>query len=156
MKRLLVFSALLLPSASASAQVPDFTRDIQPIFQQSCYPCHAAKAQMGGLRLDSRKIALDKVIDAGHSANSTLVKRITGAGDQPRMPLSGKPLTVEQIALIKRWIDAGASWPASASVDPPEASQALGIHSAATSRCAASGIEVAGQRYRSIRARASE
>ena len=104
---------------AASPAAVDFTRDVQPIFAQSCYQCHGAKVQMGGLRLDAKASALHggqsgAAILPGKSQDSLLYRRITGSGDQARMPMGGKPLSTEQIASIARWIDAGAVWPDSA------------------------------------------
>jgi hypothetical protein len=42
-----------------------------------------------------------KVILPGDAQNSILYQRITGAGDQPRMPMGAKPLDPQQIAIIK-------------------------------------------------------
>lgn len=111
---MLRFSLLLAPALLA--QPVDFTRDIQPIFQQSCSNCHGDKTQLGQLRLDS-KTAAAKTLKPGDSAASTLYQRIAGTSDQPRMPMGAKPLAAEQIALIKRWIDEGATWPDSASTN---------------------------------------
>ena len=57
---------LSLNAAAQSAQVVDFGRDIQPIFQQSCVSCHGAKMQLGGLRLDSKAMAA-KAIQTGNA-----------------------------------------------------------------------------------------
>ncbi len=89
----------------------DFARDIQPIFAASCAGCHGEKKQAAGLRLDSKKIVLSKVIIPGKSDQSELFRRVAGLGDQARMPMNGKPLAAEQVALIKAWIDEGAAWP---------------------------------------------
>ncbi|MEP7339856.1 MAG: PSD1 and planctomycete cytochrome C domain-containing protein [Acidobacteriota bacterium] len=99
------------PNAVARQQKVDFVRDIQPIFAASCAGCHGAKKQAAGLRLDSKKVALGKVIKPGQAAESELYRRVAGIGDQARMPMGGKPLTAEQIALIKLWIEQGADWP---------------------------------------------
>lgn len=112
------FSALL-PRSAAQTQGPakiDFKRDIEPIFAQACHQCHNAKKAAGQLRLDAKQLALKggisgAVIVPGHSAESLLVKRILGAGGQPRMPMGGDPLPPAQIELLKRWIDQGAIWP---------------------------------------------
>ncbi|MGH9802035.1 MAG: DUF1549 domain-containing protein, partial [Blastocatellia bacterium] len=96
--------------AQQSAKV-DFARDIQPIFAASCARCHGEKKQAAGLRLDSKKIALAKVIKPGKAVESELYRRVAGLGDQARMPMGGKPLSAEQIALIKTWIEQGAQWP---------------------------------------------
>src|SRR5260370_41695154 len=79
------------------ASAVDFAKDIQPIFETSCYACHGSKLQMGGLRLDSKKSALaggqsGAVIDPGKSAESPLYRRLAGIGDKPRLPIGGKPL----------------------------------------------------------------
>ena len=89
----------------------DFVREIQPIFQSHCYGCHGPNRQMAGLRLDSKKIALAKVVIPGRAAESALYQRVAGLGDQARMPMNGEALKSDQITLIKTWIDQGAEWP---------------------------------------------
>jgi mono/diheme cytochrome c family protein len=108
-------------SAGLSLAAPpvDFVKDIQPIFSASCYSCHGAKAQMGGLRLDAKNLAA-KSIKPGHAAESSLYLRVAGIGDQARMPMGGKPLSPDQINAIKSWIDQGAPWPDSASAQAAE------------------------------------
>jgi len=98
---------------------PDFVKDVQPILEKSCYQCHGPKAQLGGLRLDSKTLAA-KSIHAGKAAESSLFLRVTGAGEQARMPMGGKPLAAEQIATLKAWIDGGAEWPEAASAQVAE------------------------------------
>src|ERR1700732_2761195 len=94
-------------------------KQIQPIFASSCYGGHGPKMQMAGLRLDEKSAALaggqaGAVIIPGKSADSPLFRRVAGLGDQPRMPMGGKPLDASQIALVREWIDQGAEWPDSA------------------------------------------
>jgi mono/diheme cytochrome c family protein len=89
----------------------DFAREVQPIFQAHCYGCHGPNRQMAGLRLDSKKIALAKVVIPGRAAESALYQRVAGTGDQARMPMNGEALKPDQVALIRRWIDEGAAWP---------------------------------------------
>jgi mono/diheme cytochrome c family protein len=101
----------------------DFETQILPIFAQSCLQCHGPKAQMGQLRLDDKRLAIGgglskRAIVPGDSAASTLYQRVAGHGDQARMPMGGQPLSSEQIALIKHWIDGGASWPDSTARGP--------------------------------------
>jgi hypothetical protein len=88
----------------SSASAVDFANDVQPIFEKSCYACHGAKQQMGGLRLDSKTTAL-AVIQPGKPDDSTLYRRVAGIGDQARMPMGGKPLLPSQIAVIRKWIE---------------------------------------------------
>ena len=49
-----------------------------------------------------------KEITPGDSAGSRLIKRVEGAGGENRMPLGGKALEPEQIAILRKWIDEGA------------------------------------------------
>lgn len=104
------------PSSSAASNPPqqskvDFVKEVQPIFQAHCYGCHGPNKQMAGLRLDSKKLALAKVIVPGKAKQSALYQRVAGIGDQARMPMKAEPLKPEQVALLRRWIDEGASWP---------------------------------------------
>jgi len=120
---LLWTAMLLLFQASSGEAMEDsskrtinFARDIQPILAASCYHCHGPETEMGELRLDLKQAAFQggisgKVIVPGKSQESLLLQRVLGLGDKPRMPLSGSPLNPEQIALLRDWIDQGASWP---------------------------------------------
>jgi len=119
----LLFGVLF--TVSSSAADVDFARDIQPIFAQSCYSCHGPKSQLGGLRLDAKSTAMTggqsgKVIVAGKASNSLLLQRILGSGEQARMPMGGKPLPPDKIALIRQWIDSGAEWPDTPSTETAE------------------------------------
>ena len=101
--------ALLLsafPGLAAAANV-EFARDIQPILAQRCISCHSERTHMANLRLDTRAAA-DHVLTTG-----LLLRKVSGQ-ENSVMPPVGAPLTPDQIALLKTWIDAGAPWPASA------------------------------------------
>ncbi|HEU0007842.1 MAG TPA: PSD1 and planctomycete cytochrome C domain-containing protein, partial [Terriglobia bacterium] len=107
--------------APASRAV-EFAKDIQPILASRCVQCHSSKNIMGGLRLDSTKALAGglsgKVILPGKSAESLLVKMIGGQIEGKRMPMTGDPLTDEQVGLIRRWIDDGAWWPEDSTTAP--------------------------------------
>jgi mono/diheme cytochrome c family protein len=123
MHKIALFALTIL--GTAHAQTVDFSRDIQPIFANSCYGCHGAKMQMGGLRLDSKKLAFaggqsGKSIQPSKSAESILYQRVAGIGEQARMPMGGKPLESGQIAAIRNWIDQGANWPDDAGAEITE------------------------------------
>ena len=112
-------SSLRAQAAGLASAKVDFLTQIQPIFESSCYGCHGPKVQMAGLRLNEKSAALaggqsGAVIIPGKSADSPLYRRVAGLGDQPRMPMGGKPLDASQIELIRLWIDRGAEWPDSA------------------------------------------
>src|SRR5438132_5861084 len=111
---------LVLFAGAAAAQPPEPTywQDLRPLFRKHCTVCHSRKNLKeldvsGGLALDSyeavRKGARELVILPGKSNASLLIKRVTIDDDDKRMPQGGMPLPPETIALLRRWIDAGAN-----------------------------------------------
>ncbi len=106
-----------------------FTEKVLPIFQSRCIGCHGPKQQKSGYRLDVREIAMaggdfgEAAIVPGSADQSPLVRYITAGAEQSMPPKdSGQPsLTEEEVALVRKWIDAGAVWPqaASAQLDDP-------------------------------------
>jgi len=103
----------------AKSEKIDFVKQIQPLLRKRCYSCHGEDEQEGSLRLDLNEHAFKggdngKVIIAGKSVTSPLYLRVAGLGDDDRMPPEGEPLDHHEVALLKRWIDEGASWPKSA------------------------------------------
>jgi hypothetical protein len=91
-----------------SAQDDALSRQAQAILAESCYGCHGPGQQMAGLRLDT---GAQKVVTPGHSADSLLIKRVTGANGQARMPMGAAALSADKIATLAKWIDAGAVLP---------------------------------------------
>ena len=109
-------SAAAGPVAAIPEKI-DFYRDIDPIFKKVCYECHDAKKQEGDLRMDSREAQLKggeggPSIIPGDSKKSLTMIRIRGEGEDPRMPKKKPALSEREIALIAKWIDQGADWPA--------------------------------------------
>jgi hypothetical protein len=108
--------ATIVHSQPAPAPI-DFARDIQPILAGKCYDCHGAEKPKGGLQLISRASALrggesgEPAFVAGASARSPLIQRIMTADENDVMPQKGEPLKPAEVALLRRWIDAGAVWP---------------------------------------------
>ena len=91
------------------SKVIDFKRDVEPILAANCIQCHGAKTALSGLRLDRKDNAL-VVITPGSAAKSSLMRRVTGQ-EEPRMPMGKPPLSDDQIATLRAWIDQGANWP---------------------------------------------
>ncbi|MBX7166140.1 MAG: DUF1553 domain-containing protein [Pirellulales bacterium] len=115
--------------AATDAQTPateriDYAAQIQPLLAAHCYKCHGPQKQESGLRLDQKAAALNHpeavygpAIVPGKSAESVLIQAVSGThADLERMPPGSEPLSEAQIALLKGWIDQGATWP-----DDPQA-----------------------------------
>jgi len=95
----------------------DYRQDVKPIFVKHCTGCHGPEKQKSGLRLDS--VALAKrggdsgpAFVPGKSADSLLLQAVTGAEGIAAMPPKGEtPLSADQIAILKLWIEQGAQAP---------------------------------------------
>ncbi len=112
--------SIAAPPATESVPV-DFARDVQPLLRRSCWECHGAEKQAGDLRLDTSAgaFASGYVIVAGKPDESELMRRIAlPAGHAELMPAVGAPLKPREIQILKRWIEAGASWPKNAEASP--------------------------------------
>src|ERR1700741_3112318 len=103
-----------------AAQTIDFSRDIQPIFEKTCFRCHGPEKPKSRFRLDNRDSAIkggEKGVDIipGQSGKSPLIHFVARLVEDTKMPPEGKgdPLTKEQIGLLRAWIDQGANYPAS-------------------------------------------
>ena len=103
-----------LPPAAAQKDVT-FAKDIKPMLEKACFNCHGEEKQKAKLRVDSVE-AIKKgsengeIIVLGNSAKSSMVHTVAGLVEDMMMPPEGKadPLTKEQIALLRAWIDQGA------------------------------------------------
>ena len=94
----------------------DFKADIEPLFVKHCVQCHGSEKQQSGLRFDRRQEALNggdsgKAIQPGKSAESLLIKLVSGTDPDRIMPPKGEKLTAAEVGLLRGWIDQGAKWP---------------------------------------------
>jgi hypothetical protein len=111
-------------AASAAAKPVSFSKDIQPILQNSCWKCHGAAIQLSKLDLRTREAALKggdhgPSLVPGKAEESRLFRLVSGL-EKPAMPMDGK-LSPEQIAAIKDWIEQGAPWDNTAAAAAPAA-----------------------------------
>ena len=112
----LLAAVLFTAANSAADERVDYATQIKPLLATKCFACHGALKQESGLRLDAASLIRTggdsgPVIVAENSPESHLIQRVTA--DDERMPPEGEgePLTAEQIALLRRWIDEGAIAP---------------------------------------------
>lgn len=97
-------------AATARAEPVSYFREVHPILRANCTACHKPGKLKGGLDVTTHAALLkggkSGALTAGHAQDSELLAQI--AGPEPAMPKDAEPLTVEEIALIARWIDEGA------------------------------------------------
>jgi WD40 repeat protein len=121
----LAIGLALAGAASALAAPPrvQFSRQVLPLLRKECSVCHSGAAAPGGFSMETA----DKLRAGGRhgapflpgkSTQSVIIQYLTGAL-KPQMP-PGKPLPLDTIALLRRWIDEGAKID-SMSIPPPSA-----------------------------------
>ena len=103
------------PASAASLKI-DFEKDIQPLLKNKCSRCHSGHKRKGGFSIDHRAAFLQDgesgpAVVSGKSATSLLIELATSKDPDERMPSKGKPLTTEEISLLRAWIDQGLTWP---------------------------------------------
>lgn len=95
-----------------------FNEHVRPIFTQHCTACHGGVKNAGGVSFIYQKTALGKsqsgksIIVPGSPAQSEVIRRITSSIPEERMPPAahGEPLAPREIAILKTWINQGATW----------------------------------------------
>ncbi len=119
---------------AASGELPvevDYNFHIKPILSDRCYKCHGpdASARQADLRLDRHDARLGEpatglaIIAPGDPDQSKLYRRISSVDEAVQMPpVDSKlpPLSEYEIALIRRWIEQGATWKEHWSFNPLE------------------------------------
>jgi WD40 repeat protein/mono/diheme cytochrome c family protein len=109
----ILLSSLLPASPKASDKQSRLAEDAMRLLHNNCASCHNSEKQKGGLQLTSRE-ALLKGGDSGSVAtpgkpDKSLIVQVLASGADPHMPPK-KQLSTNQIALMRRWIAAGAPW----------------------------------------------
>lgn len=114
------------PSRAPQAGVGEveFERDVRPLLEASCFPCHGPHARRirGGLMMSSREALLrggdrGSAIAPGDSDGSLLIQLVRHEHESLEMPPEAVDrLTTAQVAVLERWVDRGAPWPEGAEV----------------------------------------
>ena len=101
-------------AAADSKSVVSFTRDIAPILVQKCEVCHDAEKNKGHYQTTTFERLMkpgssDRApIAPGQPEQSELLRLLTTKDADDRMPQKDEALPAKQIALIEKWIRAGA------------------------------------------------
>jgi hypothetical protein len=98
----------------------EFNRDIRPILSDYCFKCHGPDGanRQAELRLDLREDAIrseegkSAAIVPGDPGRSEIVRRMLAHDSDEVMPPASEPkkLSLQQIELIKAWIEEGAKY----------------------------------------------
>ncbi len=112
-KQLLWIFVMLLATASVRAADAATSKAALEILRTNCAQCHSQKIAMSGLALDTREAAIKggsrgPSIVVGESATSKLIEAVERKGKVMMPP--NKSLTADEIDVLRRWIDQGASW----------------------------------------------
>ncbi len=124
-----------------AAALEFFEKEVRPILAARCHECHSGKSEepKGGLRLDSRAAILAGG-DTGPSVDLAAPKKslfldAINYGDLYQMPPKSK-LPAREIAVLTRWVEMGAPWPAEDGATAALAKQEFDLQSRETSHWA--------------------
>ena len=107
-----------LTTAVADSATHAFQTEIAPLLARKCLECHDSNVKEGELDLSRRERALaggesGDAILPGNSAESLLWEMVSS----DEMPQDRPPLSEQEKAALRSWIDGGANWP-TAVIDP--------------------------------------
>lgn len=105
-------AGLLLAAFNGYGQertAPQFETDVLPLLRRKCFACHSSKVKQAGLSLETRDDLLTggktgAAVVPGKAVDSILLGMVVSG----KMPMGGKPLSLEETATIKTWIESGA------------------------------------------------
>jgi mono/diheme cytochrome c family protein len=134
--KLAVAIAFACMATAGRAQSPDFNREVRPLLSQHCFKCHGPDEgqRKAGLRLDRRDGA-KSVFALNKAGESGFVKRIVSHGGDIMPPAyANKPLSAKEIAVLRRWIAAGAVYKPHWAFVPPRQAALPTVQNAAWCR----------------------
>jgi len=104
-----------------------FETSVRPLLVARCQGCHGARVAESGLRLDHLPALLrggdgGPVVQPGDPAASRLLAAVRRTAE-PAMP-PDEPLPADEVAILERWIAAGAPWTGPGASGPPESESA--------------------------------
>lgn len=108
-----VWLMALCCSATAADEQVDFGKQIAPIIEQHCVRCHSPGNSKGDVSLATLDdLKSNEYVVAGDADGSYLIELVTSQdGEPPAMPKQAKPLSADEVARLRQWIDQGANWP---------------------------------------------
>ena len=116
---LLMFSLCALVSAEQEPEGESqgkvsYHKQIRPLFQANCQGCHQPAKPLGDYVMTS----FDKLVAGGETGDAAIVPgkpdesylldQITPVDGEAEMPKNADPLSDEEVALVRKWIEQGA------------------------------------------------
>lgn len=110
------FTALSPAAVAESRHTVSFARQVKPILELKCVPCHSGTTAPWGFRLENRDLAFAKGLSGariipGRPDQSILLALAGTHKNVAVMPLVGNRLTETETWILRRWIAEGAKWP---------------------------------------------
>ncbi len=92
-----------------AGRLVSFSKQVAPIFSQRCLACHNARTAKGRLNMET----FANLMKGGENGASVVAAKpgdslLQTMIEDHSMPKDADPLTPEQIALVKKWIETGA------------------------------------------------
>ena len=92
-----------------------FSDDVKPLLERSCTNCHARGKDKGGFSIDHIHSFMaggdsGPAVMKGNGDQSSLVGLLLSNDPEVRMPSKGQQLTLDEVAIIRTWIDQGMDW----------------------------------------------
>ncbi|MDH3583931.1 MAG: DUF1549 domain-containing protein, partial [Phycisphaerae bacterium] len=111
----LIGTFLLALTLETSLPAVDFAHEVMPILDKHCSKCHTGEKKKGGLAMNTRAEFLaggenGRVVTPGDASESLLVKLINSNDKDEWMPPKGPRVPAAEVAVLKKWIDAGMPW----------------------------------------------
>ena len=113
---LLLFVCLTLLLSGCLREV-SFKRDLQPVLQRNCLPCHKAGGEgyvASGFSMETydnlmHGTKFGPMIIPGESINSSFIRLMDHKTDSAiHMPRNSSKLSARDIEMFEKWVDAGA------------------------------------------------
>ena len=111
-----IMGVAIISSYFVSNKKVDFNTEVKPLLNKKCITCHGGVKRQSGFSLLFRNdaLAINKsgkvAIIPGDADNSEMIKRLYLKDPEERMPYKHPPLSNDEIALLKKWINQGAAW----------------------------------------------
>jgi len=114
-------SVVLFLLLSSPVDAEALAREARSVLAERCYRCHGPDVQKSRLRLDRREPVLgpEGIVVPGDPGASVLWQRVASDDPDERMPpAEDLPLSADELATLRTWIETGATWREHWSLEP--------------------------------------